>query len=315
MTTIIILIILITLAVTAFYFISKKEKLVESKQNNFRHEVGKFYDEQTDNFIKVYGNVIQAFRTKNINTLLDYQINAIGLKNGMKVLDAGCGVCGPATYFAKQTGCNIDALTISEVQVEKAKLNITKNGLENNINIRKGDYHQLENYYPENTFDAVYFLESFGHAHNHQLVLDSVWKVLKPGGTIYIKDLFVKKALYKGMEIGIEKEITNINTAYRYNVPDLNTILDHVRKKGYILSSLKTIDIPLEEFENLTISNDFQILTGINKIDNLRNYIFPVDFFEMKLIKPTIDVLSGNSRYFLQNMYFIQIENWKESDI
>ena len=283
--------------------------------NKEKKDVATFYDEQTDNFIKVYGNVIQAFRTKNINTLLDYQINAIGLKNGMKVLDAGCGVCGPATYFAKQTGCNIDALTISEVQVEKAKLNITKNGLENNINIRKGDYHQLENYYPENTFDAVYFLESFGHAHNHQLVLDSVWKVLKPGGTIYIKDLFVKKALYKGMEIGIEKEITNINTAYRYNVPDLNSILDHVRKKGYILASLKTIDIPLEEFENLTISNDFQNLTGINKIDNLREYIFPVDFFELKLIKPNYDVNAGNSRYFMQNMYLLQIEKWKEKEL
>lgn len=283
--------------------------------NKEKKDVATFYDEQTDNFIKVYGNVIQAFRTKNINTLLDYQINAIGLKNGMKVLDAGCGVCGPAIYFAKQTGCNIDALTISEVQVEKAKLNITKNGLENNINIRKGDYHQLENYYPENTFDAVYFLESFGHAHNHQLVLDSVWKVLKPGGTIYIKDLFVKKALYKGMEIGIEKEITNINTAYRYNVPDLNTILDHVRKKGYILASLKTIDIPLEEFENLTISNDFQNLTGINKIDNLREYIFPVDFFELKLIKPNYDVNAGNSRYFMQNMYLLQIEKWKEKEL
>ena len=131
----------------------------------------------------------------------------------------------------------------------------------------------------------------------------------------YTTEIFIKKAIHKGMDLGIAKEIKNINNAYHYNVPDLNTILDYVRKKGYILSSLKTIDIPLEEFENLTISNDFQDLTGINKIENLREYVFPVDFFELKLIKPNIDIHSGNSRYFLQNMYFMQQKNWKETDL
>lgn len=290
------------------------DKSVKTKEVT-KKDVAKFYNEQTDNFLKVYGKVIQAFRTKDVSTLLNYQIGAIGLKPEMKVLDAGCGVCGPAIYFAEQVGCTIEALTISNVQVEKAKENIKQSNASTKVNVKEGDYHLLENYYTENHFDTIYFLESFGHAYSHEQVLDSAWKVLKPGGTIYIKDLFKKKATLKGMQAGIDKEIENINTAYHYNVPDLNTILDYTRKKGYILSSLKTIDIPLEEFENLTISNDFQELTGINKIENLREYIFPVDFFELKLIKPNINVGIGNSRYFLQNMYFMQQENWKESDL
>lgn len=278
-------------------------------------DVAKFYNEQTHNFLKVYGRVIQAFRTKNVNTLLDYQIAAIGLKPGMKVLDAGCGVCGPAIYFAEHAACEVEAITISGVQVDIAKKNIQESTAAARVNVKEGDYHRLENYYPENSFDAIYFLESFGHAHDHAKVLDSAWKVLKPGGVLYIKDLFIKKTFLKDLEKGIEKEIKNINDAYHYNVPDLNAVLDYARKKAYILSSLKTIDIPLEEFENLTISNDFQELTGINKIDNLRDYVFPVDFFELKLMKPSIDVGSGNSRYFLQNLYFMQIENWKESEL
>lgn len=277
--------------------------------------VGKFYNEQTDNFLKVYGKVIQAFRTIDVSVLLKYQIDAIGLKPGMKVLDAGCGVGGPAVFFAEHVDIEIEALTISSVQVEKAKENIKESKAAHKLHAKEGDYHLLENYYPTENFDAIYFLESFGHAVDHLKVLDSAWKVLKPGGVVYIKDLFWKKALYKGMDAEILKEINNINRAYRYNVPDLNTILDHVRKKGYILSSLKTIDIPLEQFENLTISNDFQELTGINKIENLRDYVFPVDFFELKLMKPTVDILSGNSRYFLQNLYFMQVENWKEKDL
>lgn len=280
-----------------------------------KKDVAKFYNEQTDNFLRVYGKVIQAFRTKDVSALLNYQIQAIGLKAGMKVLDAGCGVCGPAIHFAEQVDCSIEAITISAVQVQKAKENILQSPASSRINVKEGDYHHLEKYYAENSFDAIYFLESFGHALSHTQVLDSAWKVLKPGGVIYIKDLFIKKALHKEMALGIEKEIENINSAYHYNVPDLNMVLDDVRKKGYILSSLKTIDIPLEEFENLTISNDFQELTGINKIENLRDYVFPVDFFELKLIKPNISVHSGNSRYFLQNMYFMQIEKWKESEL
>lgn len=303
------------------YRLRKKENMRstkvegEKKSTIVEKNVAKFYNEQTDNFLKVYGDVIQAFRTKNISTLLDYQIKTIGLHSGIKALDAGCGVCGPATYFAKNAKCHIEAITISKKQVALAKQKIAENKLLDVVNIREGDYHQLENYYSQNTFDVVYFLESFGHAHNHQQVLHSAWNVLKPGGSIYIKDLFIKKASISDMETEIVREVENINEAYHYNVPDLNDILDIARKKGYIISSLKTIDIPLDEFENLTISNDFQELTGINKIDNLRSYIFPVDFFELKLIKPIIDLATGNSRYFLQNMYLMQIENWKETDL
>lgn len=307
--------ILLNLSLIAYIIFSKRKNAKGIEAPKVNRDVAAFYNEQTDNFLKVYGNVIQAFRTRNINTLLDYQISEIGLKPGMKVLDAGCGICGPAAYFADQAGCDIEAITISGVQVRMAKEYIKSCKHGDRINVREGDYHLLDQYYGENYFDAIYFLESFGHAHDHTQVLDAAWKVLKPGGLIYIKDLFRKVALYKGMEVGIEKEINNINSAYHYNVPRLNAILDYIRKKGFILSSLKTIDIPLAEFENLTISNDFQQLTGINKIENLREYVFPVDFFELKIIKPAFDISSGNSRYFLQNMYFMQIENWKEKDL
>lgn len=304
------------------YRLVRKKTNSNEIQNKILNESGKekkdvaaFYNQQTNNFLKVYGDVIQAFRTKNVQNLLDYQIETIGLKKETIALDAGCGVCGPAIYFANKTNCSIEAITISSEQVKLSKQKIESQNLSNKINVKEGDYHLLENYYPENTFDIVYFLESFGHAINHEKVLHSVWKVLKPGGIVYIKDLFLKVTSNKEMESGIEKEIANINSAYHYNVPNLNSILDCVRKKGYVLASLKTIDIPLEEFENLTISNDFQNLTGINKIDNLREYIFPVDFFELKLIKPNYDVNAGNSRYFLQNMYLMQIENWKEKEL
>lgn len=289
----------------------------KDKNNEEAHveNVGNFYNEQTDNFLKVYGEVIQAFRTTDVTKLLDYQIEAMGLKEGMKVLDAGCGVCGPACYFAEKSGVTVDALTISETQRKKAQIKIDEKGLGEKVKVHLGDYHQLDNYFETDTYDVIYFLESFGHAANHKQVIESAWGMLKPGGLLYIKDLFIKEAAIESLENEINIELDNINKAYHYNVPDLYKVIHWVRKKGYILSNLKTIDIPLEDFENLTISNDFQELTGINKIENLKEYVFPVDFFELKCIKPWNALEFGNSRYFLQNLYYMQVHNKKQEEL
>ena len=283
--------------------------------DNTPESVGGFYNDQTDNFIKVYGEVIQAFRTKDVSKLLDYQIDSIGFKKGWRVIDAGCGVCGPARYFARNADVTIDAVTISKTQVEKSDRFIADEKLSDKVKVHHGDFHQLENSLEKGVYDAVYFLESFGHARDHEAVLNSAWEMIKPGGVVYIKDLFLKEGAFPSHDLAIRKEAENINRAYHYNVADLYHILKVVRKKGFIVSFVKTIDLDLEEFENLTISNDFQELTGINKIENLREYVFPVDFFEIKLIKPWTDVNEGNSRYFLQNMYFMQVEGWKKEQL
>jgi ubiquinone/menaquinone biosynthesis C-methylase UbiE len=278
-------------------------------------DVGDFYNAQTDNFLKVYGEVIQAFRTTDVTKLLDYQIESIGFEKGQRVLDAGCGVCGPARYFAKNAGVQVEAITISKDQVEKSRKYIEADGLTDKVNVTHGDYHQLQEYYESDSFDVVYFLESFGHAKNHEEVINSAWGMLKPGGTLYIKDLFVKEASIPSMKGDIQREVDNINRAYHYNVADLYEVMHYLRKKGYILSSVKTIDLPLEDFENLTISNDFQELTGINKIESLQDYVFPVDFFEIKCLKPWNALEFGNSRYFLQNLYYMQVHNRKQEEL
>ncbi len=292
-----------------------RTNVTRPKTDHSAREVGDFYNAQTDNFLKVYGEVIQAFRTTDVKKLLDYQIETIGFEQGQRVLDAGCGVCGPARYFAKNAGVQVEAITISEDQVEKARAFIAEDGLEGKVNVTHGDYHQLEKYYEADSFDVIYFLESFGHATNHEQVLNSAWGMLKPGGKLYIKDLFIKEAAIESLKNDIQREVKNINDAYRYNIVDLYEVLKFIRKKGYILSSVKTIDLPLEDFENLTISNDFQELTGINKIENLQEYVFPVDFFEITCIKPWNALEYGNNRYFLQNLFYMQMHNRKQEEL
>jgi len=290
----------------------------ENAANQATHEakdVGDFYDEFNDKFIEVYGEVIQAFRTHDVSKLLDYQIEAMGLKKDMKVLDAGCGVCGPACYFAKKTGVDIEAVTISKEQVAQAKTKIAEKQLEKQVHVQQMDYHELHKNFTFDTFDVVYFLESFGHSPNHMAAINSAWDVLKPGGLLYIKDLFKRLALHPSHQSKIDREINKINTAYRYNIAELSPLLDSIRQKGWIVSAVKTIDLKLEEFENLTISNDFQELTGIAQIENWEDYIFPVDFFELYLIKPHFQLEHGLDKYFLQNLMYMQVHGKKEEDL
>jgi cyclopropane fatty-acyl-phospholipid synthase-like methyltransferase len=277
--------------------------------------VGDFYNQHNDSFLKVYGEVIQAFRTNDVTKLLDYQIEAMELKPGMKVVDAGCGVCGPAVYFAKHAGVEVHAVTISQEQFDKSKERIAEAGMEEKVFVYHGDYHKLQEILGSNDFDRVYFLESFGHSPNHSSALDSAWNVLKSGGYVYIKDLFQREPLLPEHIPAIEREVAKINEAYRYNIPDLYSVLKHLRKEGWILSKLKTIDLPISDFENLTISNEFQELTGIAKIEGWDDYVFPVDFFELLCIKPEFDLSNGLNKYFLQNLMYMKVHGKKQEEL
>jgi len=286
-----------------------------SKGSDEARAVGRFYDEQHDAFLKVYGNVIQAFRTKDVAELLNYQAESIGLAPGMRVLDAGCGVAGPALHFAQHRGVEVDAITISQRQAEEAARRIKDAGMENRIRVRRADYHTVAEIYPRDHFDAVYFLESFGHSHDKPALLKACFQVLKPGGILYVKDLFAKEPILSQHAEPIRREIEKINAAYHYRIADLYDVLRSVRCLGYILATLKTIDLELSKFENLTISNDFQELTGIAKIEDWKKYIFPVEFYEMKCFKPWYDPGTGNSRYFLQNLYHLNVLGTRSGDL
>jgi len=296
---------------------SKFNRSKNKQKNSTEHalNVGNFYNTNHDAFIQVYGEVIQAFRTNNLQNILDYQIGQIGLQPEHRVLDAGCGVCGPARYFSKTVGCHIDAVTISEKQANVSQRHIQEEQLQALVKVHCYDYHKVDILFEKESFDKVYFLESFGHSPDKAKLLKAIWNVLKPGAEVYIKDLFRRISKNWLVQRKIDAEITKINKAYYYNVADLNEFVDIVREIGYVIVFIKTIDIPLEDFENLSISNEFQELTGIAKIDNWEKYIFPIDFFEVKLYKPEYDIEKGKHRYFLQNIYQIQMNHIDKKDL
>ena len=104
----------------------------------------------------------------------------MGLRDGMKVLDVGCGVGGPAREIAKFTGANIIGLNNNDYQIERATKYAQKEGLSNQLKFSKGDFMQMS-FLPE-TFDAVYAIEATVHAPSLEGVYSQIYRVLKPGG-------------------------------------------------------------------------------------------------------------------------------------
>lgn len=62
------------------------------------------------------------------------------MREGMRVLDVGCGVGGPAREIAKFTGAKIVGLNNNDYQIERATHYAAKEGLSDQLSFKKGDF-------------------------------------------------------------------------------------------------------------------------------------------------------------------------------
>ncbi|KIK63897.1 hypothetical protein GYMLUDRAFT_40108, partial [Collybiopsis luxurians FD-317 M1] len=107
----------------------------------------------------------------------------MGIKQGMRVLDVGCGVGGPAREIAIFTDAGeLVGVNNNEFQVGRARKYTKRMGLEGQVKFVKGDFMKLVEQFGENSFDAVYAIEATVHAPSWEGVYGQIFKVLKPGG-------------------------------------------------------------------------------------------------------------------------------------
>jgi len=106
----------------------------------------------------------------------------MGLKPGMRVLDVGCGVGGPAREIARFSGAHVTGVNNNQFQVNRATKYTAKAGLSDQVDFVKGDFMGLSELFGENSFDAVYAIEATVHAPNFEGIYGEIMKVLKPGG-------------------------------------------------------------------------------------------------------------------------------------
>ena len=118
---------------------------------------------------------------------------AIGLrlKNDSKysILDAGCGVGGTTIHLAKDfPNISFTGITISDEQIKLANAYSEEKGVKDQVTFLNRDFMNTE--FPDETFDAVYALESMCYAYDKHVFVKEAKRILKPGGKLAVLDGF-----------------------------------------------------------------------------------------------------------------------------
>lgn len=159
---------------------------------------GGFYDRWTGLFLRDGGPIFQAgivavgdqAREDPEQSVLALAEQA-GVGPGHKILDAGCGVAGPAIVIAdRYRDVTITGVTVSRQQAAVATTLICSAGLSSRIRVVVADYERLP--FVPGHFDRVLFFESTGYADDLKAAYDEAYRVLKPHGRVYVKDVFCR---------------------------------------------------------------------------------------------------------------------------
>ncbi len=100
---------------------------------------------------------------------------------GKRVLEIGVGLGTDLVQFGK-AGAFCHGIDITDKHLLSTARNFAVRGL--NVELKKCDATEIS--YPDNTFDAVYSFGVIHHIPNAERVFAEIFRVLKPGGTLYV---------------------------------------------------------------------------------------------------------------------------------
>jgi cyclopropane fatty-acyl-phospholipid synthase-like methyltransferase len=160
-------------------------------------QVGRFYDEVADTTALLLGDAIHLGYWPDGAEHLTFEQAQDGLTRligagldlgpGDRLLDVGCGTGQPAALLARENGCGVVGITLSERQRATASAR-AEPGQEYLL----ADLMEMS--FPESSFDAACMIESLLHMPDKLGALREVARLLRPGGRLAIADLFEYEA-------------------------------------------------------------------------------------------------------------------------
>ncbi|HEX6119485.1 MAG TPA: class I SAM-dependent methyltransferase [Dongiaceae bacterium] len=116
----------------------------------------------------------------------------VGMQRGMKVLDVGSGIGGPARYFAEAHGCQVTGIDLTEEFVQVAAELTRRCGLGDLVSFRQGSALDLP--FSSGAFDAATLIHVGMNIEHKATLFQNVRRVLKPGGMFCVYDLMRMEA-------------------------------------------------------------------------------------------------------------------------
>lgn len=176
----------------------------------------------------------------------DIDISLADLRNGMVVLDAGCGMLGHSKNLIKKyKKIKIHAITnASDLYKNELKKIANNEKISNNLKIYFEDYNNINAIFTKKTFDRILFIESINYSSNIESLLEKTYPLLKNNGKIYIKTLVIPETENKY----INKTYKEIENKLNMNIYTHKNIVSLLQKVGY--KDLNYHSIPFMFSEN-----------------------------------------------------------------
>lgn len=171
---------------------------------------------------------------------VDYILKKLYLKEGMNLLDVGCGWGFLLIEAAKKYGVHGMGITLSKEQYQEVQKRIRAEKLEEQIRVELMDYRDLPKY--GKYFDRVVSVGMVEHVgrENYPLFLECVKEVLKPGGVFllhfisalkeYPGDAWMKKYIFPGGMIPSLREMISYAAEYEFHTVDAENLRLHYHK-------------------------------------------------------------------------------------
>ncbi|MDC0033494.1 class I SAM-dependent methyltransferase [Alphaproteobacteria bacterium] len=116
-----------------------------------------------------------------------FHTSLTNINAGMNLLDIGCGIGGPARYFATEFGCRVTGIDLTSEYIEAARMLTEKTGLSNRVKFDCGDANSLP--YEDGEFDMVWALNVTMNIKDRAALYRNIHQVLSPNGTVAISEL------------------------------------------------------------------------------------------------------------------------------
>jgi cyclopropane-fatty-acyl-phospholipid synthase len=113
---------------------------------------------------------------------LDLVCRKLGLTEGSRLLDVGCGWGSMAIHAAQRYGATVVGVTLSEEQARMARKRVAEVGLTDKIDIRVQDYREVD----DEPFDAISSIGMAEHVGRAQMpeYAAQLARLLRPGGRL-----------------------------------------------------------------------------------------------------------------------------------
>ena len=197
-------------------------------------DVAAYYDDWNERYEAVFGDVFQHLKATDHDELLGHMAEVAGIADGQSLVDAGCGIVGPARHFARRhRRAHRCRHGVPGPGAAGPGAGGRDAGLDDRITRACGGLPPPRRGGGARSVDLVYFLEALVHAHDPAQACGPAFAVLGPGGRLYVKDFYRGRSDDPAAQRVIDECVEATNRICHLTIRNTEDVLGWVAEAGF----------------------------------------------------------------------------------